>query len=155
MLLGKRGAASIAAHKWCLPGGFVEFEEDFLTAGIREVREETGLQVEVQSILSVVSNFLAAGLHTFVAVLHACVVDGDPVPGDDIAEVRWFPLQGPFPDMAFEADRHIIERFHNTTLVGIPVDPRYARPSRTPPPASFDKLRTGSPLEGEGSKNLL
>jgi len=128
VILGRRGRSSFAPGKWCLPGGFIEFGEDFLTAGIREVREETGLMVEIRSILSVVSNFLAAELHTLVVVLEARVVGGAPVPGDDLEELAWFPLTGPFPDLAFEADRHIIDRYRETTLEGVPVDPQYAKP---------------------------
>lgn len=128
VILGRRGRSSFAPGKWCLPGGFIEFGEDFLTAGIREVQEETGLMVEIRSILSVVSNFLAAELHTLVVVLEARVVGGAPVPGDDLDELAWFHLAGPFPDLAFEADRHIIDRYRVTALEGVPVDPRYAKP---------------------------
>jgi NADH pyrophosphatase NudC (nudix superfamily) len=129
VLLGRRAGTSYAPGKWCLPGGYIEFGEDFLTGGIREVREETGLVVEIDSILSVCSNFLAAGLHTLVVVLHARVVGGIQGAGDDLEELGWFHLAGPFPDLAFEADRHIIERFRLTDLTGAPVDPAFASPA--------------------------
>lgn len=128
VLLGRRGADSFEAGKWCLPGGFIEYGEDFLSAARREVEEETGLRVEIRSILSVVSNFLAETLHTLVVVLRATVAGGQPRAGDDMVELRWFPLEGPFPPMAFQADRHIIERCHRTRLEGAPVDPRFAGP---------------------------
>ena len=126
----KHAFGNFAQQKWCLPGGFVEFDEDFLTAAIREVREETSLEAEIQSILSIVSNFLSPRLHTLVVVLLAQVVRGKLAPGDDVVELAWFPLQGPLPDMAFEADRHIIERYGKTRLEGAPVDPVYARSRR-------------------------
>ena len=129
VLLGRRGSASFAAGAWCLPGGFIEYHEDFLTAGMREVREETGLTVAISSIISVVSNFLAEGLHTLVVVLKAEVVAGVPTPGDDLEELSWVPLDGPFPELAFEADRHIIERYRQTGIPGAPVDPAYALPA--------------------------
>src|SRR4030095_3982364 len=47
VLLGRRTAGG----RWGLPGGFVEFEEDFLSAGRREVCEETGLEVEITGIV--------------------------------------------------------------------------------------------------------
>ena len=53
VLLGRRAESSYAPGKWCFPGGFIEFDEDFLTAAIREVKEETGFDVEITSILSV------------------------------------------------------------------------------------------------------
>ena len=53
-----------------LPCGYIEFHEDYLTAARREVKEETGLEVEITALLSVASNFLRADIHTLaVAVL--------------------------------------------------------------------------------------
>ena len=128
VLMGKRGG-HYAAGLWSLPGGYIEYHEDFLSAAIREVREETGLTVEISSILSVVSNFLAEQLHTLVVVLKARILAGTPVAGDDLKELDWFPLAGPFPPLAFESDRHIIERYRLTQFAGAPVDPAYAQPA--------------------------
>jgi 8-oxo-dGTP diphosphatase len=126
VLLGKRARDVYRGGKWSLPGGFIEFDEDFLSAAHREIREETGLSVEIQSILSVISNFLKPDLHTLVIVLLARIVGGDLSPGDDIVELAWFPPSGPFPDMAFPADTHVIERYHKTRIAGAPIDPRFA-----------------------------
>ena len=125
VLLGRR-SGSYGAKKWGLPQGFIEFDEDFMTAAIREVKEETGLDVEIRSILSVVSNFLSPRLHTLAIVLLARVVGGDLCADDDLEAVKWFPLCGPLPEMAFEADTHICERYYRTQLEGAPVDPGYA-----------------------------
>lgn len=119
------------AHRggfWCLPGGYIEFGEDFLTAGRREVLEETGLTVRIESILSVVSNFFEPKRHTLVVVLLGRVAagSGPARAGDDADGLEWFPLEGPLPEMAFEADRHIIGRYAATRLDGAPVDPRFA-----------------------------
>jgi hypothetical protein len=48
-----------------------------------------------------------------------------PAPGDDIVELAWFPMSGLLPDMAFEADAHIIERLAATQLAGASVNPRF------------------------------
>jgi 8-oxo-dGTP diphosphatase len=130
VLLGRRASGSYRAGTWCLPGGFIEYHEDFLSAAIREAREETGLTVEIESILSVVSNFLAPRLHTLVVVLKGKPIAGSPAPGDDIAELKWFRMPGPLPEMAFHADRHIIERVWETRLTGIPTDQDYSHPMR-------------------------
>jgi len=126
VLLGKRACDVFKGGKWSLPGGFIEFDEDFLSAAHREIKEETGLSVEIKSILSVISNFLKPDLHTLVIVLLAKRISGDPAPGDDMEKLAWFPLSGPLPDMAFSADRHVIERCHKTRMEGAPIDPRFA-----------------------------
>jgi ADP-ribose pyrophosphatase YjhB (NUDIX family) len=131
ILLGRR-AGGFGAGLWNLPQGYIEYEEDYLTAARRETREETGLEIAVLSILSVISNFLAPGLHTLSITVLARVTGGDPRPGDDVDALRWVPLAGPLPEMAFEADTHIIQRYAATRLAGAPVDPRFAAPSGTP-----------------------
>jgi len=128
VLLVHRRARAHRGALWCLPGGYIEYGEDFLTAGRREVLEETGLSVRIASILSVVSNFFEPGRHTLVVVLLGRVTADSPPAraGDDADGLEWFPLEGPLPEMAFEADRHIIGRYAATRLSGTPVDPRYA-----------------------------
>jgi ADP-ribose pyrophosphatase YjhB (NUDIX family) len=143
VLLCRRGPGTGVGGRWCLPGGHIEFHEDFITAGLREVEEETGLEVEVKGILSVVSNFWDHGHSTLVAVLLAHPIAGEPrADGVETSEVAWFPANGlPQADMAFVADIHIIERYFATRELGARVDPAYVRlagrdPKYSPPPAS-------------------
>lgn len=126
VLLGKRAAGSFRSGLWCLPGGFMEWAEDFLSAARREVLEETGLHVRIRSILSVVTNLLSPRLHTLVVVLLASPTGGVERAGDDVDELSWFPLAGPFPEMAFEADSHILARFAADPSEGAPVEPEHA-----------------------------
>ena len=72
------------------------------------------------------SKFLSPRLHTLAIVLLACVVGGELHAADDLEAAAWFPLCGPLPEMAFEADAHICERYYRTHLPGAPVDPGYA-----------------------------
>jgi len=127
VLLGKR-AGSYGKGQWGLPQGYIEFDEDFLTTAIREVKEETGLTVEIRSIINVVSNFLAPRLHTLAIILLAGVETGEPCAADDLETLEWFPLSGPLPEMAFEADEFIIRRVQMTILEErLPVDPDFAK----------------------------
>jgi ADP-ribose pyrophosphatase YjhB (NUDIX family) len=127
VLLGKR-KGGFGAGSWGLPQGYVEFNEDFLTAAIREVKEETGLDVEIRSIINVVSNLLSPGLHTLAIVLRAGVVGGELCAGDDLETLEWVPLTGPLPEMAFEADEMIVKRYRMAREEALPVDPDYAGP---------------------------
>jgi 8-oxo-dGTP pyrophosphatase MutT (NUDIX family) len=133
VLLGKR-RGGIQKGKWCLPQGYIEFEEDFLTAAIREVKEETGLDVEIQLILNVVSNFLLPNLHTLAIVVLAHVIAGDLCAGDDLEMLTWIPSSESLPEMAFEADEWIIERYQRSKRKeGLPVDPDFARLDKVNP----------------------
>ena len=106
---------------WCLPCGFIEYDEDFHTAALRETKEETGLDIRVQSIISVSSNFLNRRSHTLTMVLLGEPVGGRLEGGDDIVEVRWFHLADELSPMAFEADKHLIARYSEAPIVGAPV----------------------------------
>ena len=57
--------------------------------------------------------------------------------GDDLEELAWFPVEGSLPPMAFQADRHIVERYRATRLAGAPVDPLGSRIQPSPGSPSF------------------
>ena len=144
VLLCQRAVATGFAGRWCLPSDHIEYNEDFLTAGLRETREETGVDVEIEGVLSVVSNFWSHGASTFVAVLLAKPIGGAPRPSDETTAAAWFKY-GKLPNLAWEADAHIIERYFETREVGAAVDPFYVRFDSTrlpqePPPAERSPL---------------
>lgn len=125
VLLGKRRGEP-GQGAWSLPSGYIEFEEDFLTAAMREAKEETGLDVAITSILNVVSSFISPQFHFLGVYVAAQVVGGALAAGDDLDAVTWFPAAGPLPEMGFEEDMRIIE-LHRCGFVGIPVDDEHAR----------------------------
>jgi ADP-ribose pyrophosphatase YjhB (NUDIX family) len=122
VLLGRRAKGSFAAGKWCLPCGFVEYQEDMLNAAKRETLEETGLIIDLHSIIQVTNNFHKPDLYAIVVVFYACVKSGVPTPGDDLDKLDWYPMDGPFPTFAFEADKEIISRYFLTRIAGLPLE---------------------------------
>lgn len=126
VLLGKRGAPP-GKDKWAIPSGYVEYEDDFLTTAIREAKEETGLDVEIQSVVNVVSSFFSPGFHFLALYLLARPVGGELAAGDDLTAVRWFSLADPLPEMAFEEDVATLEMIATGRYEGLPVDPKFAR----------------------------
>ncbi len=89
---------------WTLPSGFIEYDEDLRATGVREAREETGLDVELGALHSVQSCFDDPRGNALLVLYRARVVGGALAAGDDAAEVRWFPLTE-LPPIAFEAHR--------------------------------------------------
>lgn len=79
---------------WSIPGGRVEGAESLPDAVRREVREETGLEVDVGRILGHVTLPGPADA-TYAVTDFACRTRGDPSPvaGDDAADARWVTPQ--------------------------------------------------------------
>ena len=72
VLIGKREGSH--APYWSIPGGYLEPGESFETAAIREVKEETGLDIVNPTVLCVVNNletWKAEGLHVISVCLLA------------------------------------------------------------------------------------
>jgi 8-oxo-dGTP diphosphatase len=123
ILIGKRAEKARYGNKWCLPGGYIEYEETFIETAHREVWEETGLEIHIEGIVNVVSNLLDDCHHTIVIILIADVSRGRPQPGDDLIELRWIDRdQHVRMDYAFEADRKIIDSYFQGNMKVIPVD---------------------------------
>ena len=85
LLLVRRGRPP-AEGLWSVPGGRIEPGETAAAAATREVREETGLDVEVGAVL--ITAVIADGAYR-VQDFAARVVGGQLRAGDDASEVRW------------------------------------------------------------------
>ncbi|HZR82826.1 MAG TPA: NUDIX hydrolase [Candidatus Binatia bacterium] len=130
VLLGKRRDAG-SHGGWALPAGFIEFDEDFLTAARRAAHEETGLDVHVTGILNVSTNFLSERLHALVIAVAALPVGGELRESDELAEVAWFAPGENLPALAYEADRALLDEICAGTASFLPVDDRYAAGPRS------------------------
>jgi 8-oxo-dGTP diphosphatase len=106
VLLGLRAAHTRNPGLWSFPAGFAERGEGVETAAIREAREESGLEVRLDRLLSVIS---ADGEPVVLLAYAAEPIDpaAEPVAGDDLLEVGWFGL-AELPPLAFPHDRAIL-----------------------------------------------
>ncbi|MGD1070597.1 MAG: NUDIX hydrolase [Bryobacteraceae bacterium] len=94
ILLVERGREPLKDY-WSLPGGVVETGERLEYAVRREVREETGLEVEVLHLLEVFERIMedAGGRaeYHFVLMDYICRPSGGTLcAADDASAVRWF-----------------------------------------------------------------
>ncbi|HZQ36965.1 MAG TPA: NUDIX domain-containing protein [Dehalococcoidia bacterium] len=108
VLLGRR--AGTYAGQWCIPCGYVEWEEDVRAAAEREFAEETGLHVRAGRVLAVHSNFHNPGQHTVGIWFRGRVLGGALQPGDDLSEAAFFPLDRLPEPLAFPTDRLVLEQ---------------------------------------------
>ncbi len=112
VLLGLRGQSSIKPGLWCLPCGYIEGHETIEDAAKREVKEETGIYIELLDIVNVVSNHFGEDYTSLVIVLLARPLTYGLTAGDDIVRAGWFDITN-LPEMAFKADLHIIGRYRS------------------------------------------
>jgi len=94
---------------WCLPGGFIEATEHPEESAKREVFEETGLQIEIQNLISATAP--GRGINVVILFYLAKTASGNLVPGDDASEVRVFKKHELPENIAFELHRNMIHEF--------------------------------------------
>lgn len=73
---------------WNLPGGHLEEAETLQEGAVREVFEETGLNIVLEGLVGVYTS-LCPGYQAFRFVFSAPCPGGNAFAGDDILTVRW------------------------------------------------------------------
>lgn len=103
MLLLIRRDKDPYAGMWALPGGFMDMEETLEAACIRELFEETGLQLPNMNQFRVFDAPDRDPRHRTLSVAHYAFIEATkPVSGgDDAAEAEWFPIDQ-LPALAFD-----------------------------------------------------
>lgn len=116
LLLTKRAHPPLQGY-WAPPAGYVEVDENVEEALRREIREETGIEVETQQLLGIYSK---SGMGILILVYRCRAVGGTLQASEEATEVAFFdaaalPLEAPHP--AFDGlDRWVYEVVHELLL---------------------------------------
>ena len=109
LLLVRRNHAP-ALGRWAFPSGFVDAGEVVEDAAIREVFEETGVEVRLDGLIGVYSE--PGNVVIFVAYAGTHVA-GKAAAGDEAFEVGWFRWDA-LPELAFPHDAQIVAEWAAT-----------------------------------------
>jgi ADP-ribose pyrophosphatase YjhB (NUDIX family) len=91
LLLMRRGTYPYEGY-WAPPGGFVESNESAETAAIREIREEVGIQLDIEMLLPLATISIESINQiyvTFLARLDTLIAPHAYAP--EALDARWFP----------------------------------------------------------------
>ena len=96
---------------YALPGGFVEYGETVEAALRREVLEETGLVVEVSSLIGIYSDpHRDPRGHVVSAAFAAVIVSGELTGGSDAVEANFWQIAD-LPPLAFDHAQIVHDAF--------------------------------------------
>lgn len=97
---------------WAIPGGFIEYGESAEYSAVREAKEETSLDVQLQKIFNVYSKpDRDPRHHTITIVYIAKVVSGAPAAADDAKNIGIFTIDNLPDNIVFDHRKIIIEYF--------------------------------------------
>jgi len=96
------------AGMWSLPAGFVEMGESPEHCAVREVKEETNLDIFLDGLFGVYPAMDDPRSQVVVVVYRGRIKDGEVRPGDDAIEAQFFGLERLPKDIAFDSHRKVI-----------------------------------------------
>lgn len=145
VVLGRR-AIEPGYGLWCLPGGFVNHDEDPELAAARECLEEIGAAVELTGLLCVYHIAKAEAPSMIGVAYRGRLAAGlSPSAGTEMLEVAVFPFDA-LPPLAFPSHRQVLAEYlrsQGREAAGAPPSggaaarrgrrPSRARGERTPP----------------------
>ena len=97
------------AFDWCLPAGFLEFGESPEAGLIREIKEETNLDIQVENVFNVYNAMDDPRSHVVLVVYWGKIIHGNLKPGDDAIEADFFPLDSLPANIAFSCHLQTLE----------------------------------------------
>ena len=101
---------------WAFPGGFINIDESAEDAAIRELKEETGVEISKVEQLKAYSNPERDPRERVITIAFLAFSNDKKVKGsDDAKEARWFDISN-LPPLAFDHEQILndaLERIKN------------------------------------------
>lgn len=94
--------------KWSIPAGYLDHGEDPAATAVREAQEETGLFVEIETLLDVYHNPPEQGGATVFILYQAKRIGGNLQAGDDADAAAFFKVDE-LPALAFDSTRAAVQ----------------------------------------------
>ena len=123
ILLGKRHAdpdkadsAFRSAGEWCIPGGKLDWGETLEACAVREVKEETGIDIKEPEVISLHNtknehaHFVTVGL-----LAHEWSGEARVMEPDEITEWKWFDLDD-LPEERYFPSFEVIDNYLEKTF---------------------------------------
>jgi 8-oxo-dGTP pyrophosphatase MutT (NUDIX family) len=125
ILLGQRHVdpkkASSALHgegTWTMPGGKLDFGETFVEGAVRELLEETGIDVNIEdmALISLTDNILP-DVHFVTAGFYCDKFKGvaSVLEPDEITRWEWFDIEN-LPKPLYPASAEVIEHYKSKII---------------------------------------
>ncbi len=97
---------------WCIPAGFMEWKEHPSETAVRELKEETGLDVKLTSFFEVYTGNDDPRANAVLMLYLAEITGGKMQASDDALDVDFFDLDNPPNDIAFESHLRAIADYN-------------------------------------------
>jgi len=107
------------AGMWTLPAGFVEAREDAPSCAVREMKEETNLDVDLTRLFNVYSAFDDPRTAVVLILYVARRTGGELRCGDDASEAKFFELRALPAEIAFLAHRMALSDVYKQYEAGL------------------------------------
>ena len=96
---------------WCIPAGFMEWSEHPQQTAIRELKEETGLEISITGMFDIFFGMDDPRTHAVLILYLADAIGGKAVAADDALDLRFFGFDELPSNIAFQAHRDALELF--------------------------------------------
>jgi ADP-ribose pyrophosphatase YjhB (NUDIX family) len=131
---------------WCLPGGIVDENESLAEAAIREVREETGVGVELNYLVGIYSRL--GGMRDEHAVIFRGTQTGGElrIQNGETIEVAYFPFDRLPDEILIGHKRRILDAIQNRQGIAVRQEERNPRSAKRISRSELYQLRDQSGL---------